>query len=121
MVTVLAAFTSQFKMVLDERRGKEIIKKLDRYHVLKKKLEFSRAMAKLEEVTEKLTKEGKQSEICRTLEYLVVERLANVTKSEFNEEMAHARISNANLVFDELLRMKVEAHVAERRAKRARK
>lgn len=118
---VLLAFTSQFKMVLDEVRGQEIIKKLDRFFVAKKIEEFNCAMENLEEVTEKLTKEGKQSEIRRTLEYLVVERMVNVTQSEFNKEMAHARIGNANLAFDELLRRHVEAHVAERRAKRARK
>lgn len=108
-------------MVLDERIGKELKKKLDGYHLLKKKREFACAMQKLEETTEKLTREGKQSEISRTLEYLVVERLANVTVSEFNEEMAHARIINTNLVFDDLLRRRVEAHVAERRAKRSKK
>lgn len=82
----------------------------------KKIFDFNEAFNEFEKEAERLTREGKRSEIFKCAEFLVIKKMADQTESEFHEEMKNARVETAKI----LLRC-VEARSAERRAKRRRK
>ena len=86
-----------------------------------KKGDFDKAFWKFERVADRLINEGERSEIFHTPESLAVKKFIDQTESEFYEEMRKARIENTMLAFDTMLRRRVEAYSAERKAKRGKK
>ena len=108
-------------MILDDSFGMRIVPKLDAYFGAKKIFDFNKAFNEFEKEAERLTREGKRSEIFKCAEFLVIKKMADQTESEFHEEMKNARVETAKTAFDTILLRCVEARSAERRAKRRRK